>query len=103
MPDIDITKKAFVIGARETVRGFQLIGVPGKEVSNPNETLDVLEEALNKNYSLIVISASTAYPIEVQLEERRLDTPIPIVVVSDVNMKLDKKDLEKKFRQFFGF
>ena len=102
MEDTNITTKAFVIGARETVRGFQLIGVPGKEARKSSEILEILEEAINKDYALIIISASAAYLIEKQLDEIRLDTPIPIFVISDVNLKVDVKDLEKKFRSFIG-
>lgn len=102
MEETDITSKAFVIGARETVRGFQLIGVPGKEARETSEILDTLEDAISKDYALIIISASAAFRIEKQLDEIRLDTPIPIFVISDVNLKVDVKDLEKKFRSFIG-
>ena len=102
MQDSDVTAKAFVIGARETVRGFQLIGIPGKEAGEAAEILTILEDAIKKDYSLIIISASAAYLIEKQLDEIRLDTPTPIFVISDVNLKVDVKDLEKKFRSFIG-
>ncbi|MCE7742608.1 MAG: hypothetical protein GOP50_09130 [Candidatus Heimdallarchaeota archaeon] len=102
MQESDLTSKAFVIGARETVRGFQLIGVPGKEVSEPSKILETLDDALQKDYALIIISAVTAYKIEDQLDKIRLETPTPIFVVSDVNLKVDIKELEKKFRKFIG-
>ena len=102
MQESDLTSKAFVIGARETVRGFQLIGVEGKEVSTPSEILETLDDALSADYALIIISASAAYKIEDQLESIRLDNPIPIFVVSDVNLKVDVKELETKFRKFIG-
>ncbi|MHA1198731.1 MAG: V-type ATP synthase subunit F [Candidatus Heimdallarchaeaceae archaeon] len=102
MQESDLISKAFVIGARETVRGFQLIGVAGKEVSEPSDILETLDDALQKDYALIIISASTAYKVEDQLEEIRLETHTPIFVVSDVNLKVDTKDLEKKFRKFIG-
>jgi len=102
MEDSEITTRAFVIGARETVRGFQLIGVPGKEAKTASEILEVLDDAINKDYALIIISASAAYKIENQLDEIRFDTPIPIFVISDVNLKVDTKDLEKKFKSFIG-
>ena len=102
MQDSDLTKKVFVIGSRETVRGFQLIGVPGKEANEASEILEVLDEALNKEYALIVISASAAYKIEQQLETIRFEVATPIFVISDVHLKVDVKDLEKKFRKFIG-
>ncbi len=102
MQESDLTNKVFVIGARETVRGFNLIGVPGKEALDASEILETLDDALEKDYALIIISASAAYTIEDQLEEIRLETLTPILVISDVNLKVDTKDLEKKFRKFIG-
>jgi vacuolar-type H+-ATPase subunit F/Vma7 len=102
MQDSDITTRAFVIGARETVRGFHLIGVPGKEARETSEILEILEDAIKQDYALIIMSASAAYLIENKLDEIRLDTPTPIFVISDVNLKVDVKDLEKKFRSFIG-
>ncbi len=102
MQESELTTKAFVIGARETVRGFQLIGVPGKEVSTPSEVLETLDYALREDYAFIIISASVAYEIEEQLESIRLDTPTPILIVSDFNFKVDVRELETKFRKFIG-
>ena len=102
MQESEEMSKVFVIGARETVRGFQLIGIHGKEVTTASEILEALDEALIKDYALIIISASAAYQIENQLEEIRLENSTPIFVVSDVNLKVDVKDLEKKFKRFIG-
>ncbi len=96
------SKRAFVLGARETVRGFQLIGVEGKEVSNASEALEILEKAIEEKYSLIIISASTAEEIQDTIDVYRIEEETPIIVVSDVNTPVDKKDLEKQFRKFIG-
>ncbi len=96
------SKRAFVLGARETVRGFQLIGVSGKEVSNPSEALEILEKAIEEKYSLIIISASIAEEIQDVIDVYRIEEQTPIIVVSDVNTPVDKKDLEKQFRKFIG-
>jgi len=103
MSDLESSKKAFVIGARETVRGFNLIGVPGQEVFTPEETLEKLEETLQKDYTLIILSASVTIGIEDTLEKIRLESATPIIVLSDVNEKLDPRELETKFRKFIGY
>ncbi len=103
MSDSITTKKAYVIGARETVRGFNLIGIPGEEVSTPDETLTTLDRILQEDYSLIMISASSIIEIEDTIEQIRLENSTPIIVLSDANMKLDPKDIEKKFRRFIGY
>jgi len=97
------SRKAYVIGARETVRGFNLIGVPGEEVSTPDETLETLERILQQDYSLIMISASVIIEIEDTIEQIRLENSTPIIILSDANMKLDPKEIEKKFRRFIGY
>jgi len=103
MSDLESSKKAFVIGARETVRGFNLIGVPGQEVYTPEETLEKLDETLQKDYTLIILSASVIIGIEDTVEQIRLENATPIIVLSDVNVKLDPRELETKFRKFIGY
>lgn len=102
MADLETTNNAFVIGARETVRGFNLIGVPGKEVNDSAEVMETLEEALEKDYSVIILSASCTFEIEDQIIELRKNVQTPIIIVSDVNMKVDVKQIEKQFRSFVG-
>ncbi|MHA1221814.1 MAG: V-type ATP synthase subunit F [Candidatus Heimdallarchaeaceae archaeon] len=99
----EIKNKAFVIGTRESVKGFNLIGVSGREVSSVEEAISVLDEVIQKDYSIILISASIAYLIEKELDVYRKEVVKPIVVISDLNMKADLKELEKKFKQFIGF
>ncbi len=102
MADLGTTKKAFVIGARETVRGFNLIGVPGKEVNDSAEVMETLEEVLEQDYSVIILSASCTFEIENQIIELRKNVQTPIIIVSDVNMQVDIKQIEKQFRSFVG-
>ncbi len=102
MADLGTTKKAFVIGARETVRGFNLIGVPGKEVKDSAEVMEILEEVLEQDYSVIILSASCTFEIENQIIELRKNVQTPIIIVSDVNMQVDVKQIEKQFRSFVG-
>ena len=102
MADLGTTKKVFVIGARETVRGFNLIGVPGKEVHDSAEVMETLEEVLEQDYSVIILSASCTFEIENQIIELRKNVQTPIIIVSDVNMQVDVKQIEKQFRSFVG-
>ncbi|MBY9001533.1 MAG: V-type ATP synthase subunit F [Candidatus Heimdallarchaeota archaeon] len=102
MEKLGITNKAYVIGARETVRGFHLIGVPGKEASSSTEVLETLDEALNQDYSVIILSASCIFEIEDQIAEIRKNVQTPIIIISDVNTKVDEKQIKKQFRSFVG-
>ncbi|MHA2358253.1 MAG: V-type ATP synthase subunit F, partial [Candidatus Heimdallarchaeaceae archaeon] len=99
----ETAKKAFVIGARETVRGFQLIGVPGKEVTSSEEALKLLENILSEDYILVIISTSIAEDIEEKIHDYRKELLTPIVIVSDVNVKVDKDHNQKMFKSFLGF
>ena len=93
---------AYVIGVRETVRGFHLIGIPGKIVNNAEEAKCELEKVIKEKYSLIVISATVAEEIAELIEALRKEFPIPIIVISDLNTKVDMSLLEKSFKTFFG-
>ncbi len=103
MEPVRTTKEAYVIGARETVRGFQLIGVPGCEVTSSSEALDILDRITKENYTLIIISASVAQQITGEINELRKETTIPIIVVSDANAQVEKDHFQKMFRSFLGF
>ena len=103
MEDLKTTKKAFVIGARETVRCFNLIGIPGKEVTDSGEAKELLEQVLKEQYSLIIISGSIASKIQDVIDNYRIESQTPITIISDLNTKIHKDDIEKKFRKFIGF
>ena len=103
MEPVRTTKEAYVIGARETVRGFQLIGVPGCEVTSSSEALDILDRILKGNYTLVIISASVAQQMQEEINDLRKETTIPIIVVSDANTQVERDYFQKMFRSFLGF
>lgn len=103
MEPVRTSKEAYVIGARETVRGFQLIGVPGCEVASSSEALDILNRIIKENYTLIIISSSVAQQMIEEINELRKETTIPIIVVSDANAQVEKDYFQKMFRSFLGF
>ncbi|MEE9409585.1 MAG: V-type ATP synthase subunit F [Candidatus Heimdallarchaeota archaeon] len=102
MTELSSSKKVFVIGARETVRGFNLIGILGKEVKETSEAIELLEKILQEDYSLVIISASVAFEMQDIIDDYRIVEKTPIIIVSDLNMKVEKRELEKKFRKFIG-
>lgn len=93
---------AYVIGARETVKGFALIGIEGQEVSTPSEALTKLEEILSKGYKIVILSASVAQGLDEELFRLRKEHVTPIIVISDLNTKVNPNEMQENFRKLLG-
>jgi len=73
--------QAFVIGDRDMVIGFQLVGVRGVEVSSVEEAWRALSKAVkNVEVGVIIISEEFSTKMQDKIDELRLSRRIPLIV-----------------------
>jgi len=73
--------KAYVIGNKDTVLGFQLIGIPGISVWNGNEASEALKKIINLEEAKIVfISEDLSTQIQNEIDNFRSKNQDLIIV-----------------------
>ena len=73
--------KILVIGNKEAVLGFSLVGVHGKAVSTVNEADQALDEALSTDDTgIVLVTEDVAELIEARMEQLKLRSTVPLVV-----------------------
>ncbi|MCD6530646.1 V-type ATP synthase subunit F [Candidatus Bathyarchaeota archaeon] len=73
--------QAFVIGDRDMVTGFQLVGVRGVEVSSVEEAWHVLSKAVeNVEVGIIIISEEFSTKMRDKIDTLRLSRATPLIV-----------------------
>jgi V/A-type H+/Na+-transporting ATPase subunit F len=83
----------FVIGDKDTVLGFQLAGVEGKEVSTPGEAELTFDTALeNHDYGIIIITERVAELIRARVDRFIFSQAFPLILeIPDRMGKLEGK------------
>ena len=73
--------QAFVIGDRDMVIGFQLVGVRGVAVSSVDEAWRALSKAVeNMEIGIVIISEEFSTRMRDKIDELRLSRTIPLIV-----------------------
>jgi len=73
--------QAFVIGDRDMVIGFQLVGVRGVAVSSVDEARRALSKAVeNMEIGIVIISEEFSTRMRDKIDELRLSRTIPLIV-----------------------
>jgi len=73
--------KAYVIGDKDTVLGFQLIGIPGISVSNGNEAFEALKRTINlEGAKIVFISEDLSTQIQDEINTFRAKNEGLIIV-----------------------
>jgi V/A-type H+/Na+-transporting ATPase subunit F len=73
--------KILVIGHPEAVLGYSLVGVDGQAVTNKEETLQALEEALtDRSLGIILVTGDVAETIRDRMDDLQLHSTVPLVV-----------------------
>jgi V/A-type H+-transporting ATPase subunit F len=73
--------KIVLIGNREAVTGFALVGILGTAVSTPVEANQALENALrNPEAGIVLITQDVAAMIEARIDQLKLRSTVPLVV-----------------------
>ncbi len=71
----------FVIGDRDMVTGFRLVGVEGVEVSSGFEAREALSRALNrKDLALIMIEEDFSTQIRAEIGKNRFENATPLIL-----------------------
>ncbi len=72
--------EAFVIGNRNVVQGFQLVGIRGASVSNRNEAVEALTKAINtEGIRIILVSDDFSSEIQDEIDTVRSKISPPII------------------------
>jgi len=73
--------KAYIIGDKDLILGFQLAGIKGMSVSNKNEALHALKQAVNmEDIKIIFISEEFSVQIYDEIDEIRSRGRAPLIV-----------------------
>jgi len=94
-----------VIGDKDMVMGFRLAGVTAAyPIEKVSETASVLEQALQKEYDLIVISENPASFVSEQISELRSKSHPVVIEVPDKTGSTGhaKKNIQDMIRRAVG-
>jgi V/A-type H+-transporting ATPase subunit F len=73
--------KILVIGNREAVQGFSLVGVHGQIISSAEDANRALDTALaDKDIGIILVTMDVSRLIEARMDRLKLRSTIPLVV-----------------------
>lgn len=73
--------KVFVLGSKEAVIGFRLVGVPGKIPEDKESALKAFHEVISsRRYVLLIITEEVASMIREEIEEIRSRELYPLIV-----------------------
>lgn len=73
--------KFYVIGDRQTVLGFRLVGIEGKAVEGREETLDALKAAVDeKEIGIVLITETIAGQVRDEVEARLYGMGFPLLL-----------------------
>ena len=90
--------KFYVIGDRDTVLGFQLVGIDGKVAENADEARASLETAFQmKDLGIIVISERIAEKIRSSVDRYVYKTTFPLII--EIPDRLGPIERKKSIRQ----
>jgi len=95
----------FVIGDEDTVLGFQLAGVEGKAVGNPEEAGEAFDSALaNHDFGIVIITERVAELIRDRVDSFIFTEAFPLILeIPDRVGKLDgKPDLRQMVNSAIG-
>lgn len=83
----------FVIGDEDTVLGFQLAGVEGKEVRTPEEAEQAFDAALaNHDFGIVIITERVAELIRDRVDRFIFSEAFPLILeIPDRKGKLEGK------------
>jgi V/A-type H+-transporting ATPase subunit F len=99
-----VNGKIAVVGDRELVLGYRLLGVEDTFSASGGESVKLLTDLLStENYSLIVISASVRRTIPQSLKERLEASIVPLVVfLPDLKTDVEEEPLAALARRVLG-
>ena len=97
--------KLLVLGNREAVQGFTLLGVDGRRVATPEEINQALDEALSRSdVGIVLVTNDVARQIAPRMEQLKLRATVPLVVEipGPAGQSPDEPSLSEVIRQAIG-
>jgi V/A-type H+-transporting ATPase subunit F len=97
--------KFYVIGDRQTVLGFRLVGIEGKTVEGREDALSALREAVEmKDTGIVLVTESIAGEIRDEVEARLYGIGFPLVLeIPDASGPAeDRPEIEEIVRKAVG-
>jgi V/A-type H+-transporting ATPase subunit F len=97
--------KFHVIGDRQTVLGFRLVGIEGTQVTNREEALAALNEAVSmKDIGIVLITEKVAAGIRDEVEARLYGIGFPLVleIPDRTGPSADRPEIEDIVRKAIG-
>lgn len=85
--------KIALVGDRDSIIGFQLLGISIFPVTNKEETISILNELIKEKYAAVFITEEIASQIFEKIEELQKISLISLTIIPN---KLEKKDLGLK-------
>lgn len=95
--------KTLVLGNRDMVLSFGVVGVDGKVVSTPDEMVRELDQSISSgNYSIIMVEESMAIPVEEKINEYRRKKGTVIVEVPSQFASHREIDFQEFLKKVLG-
>lgn len=85
--------KIALVGDRDSIIGFKLLGISLFPVTNKEETISILNELIKEKYAAVFITEEIASQIFEKIEELQKISLISLTIIPN---KLEKKDLGLK-------
>ncbi len=97
-------KTVFVIGERDTVLGFSLVGVDGMATEDPDAAVRKLNDLLqDPSVGIVLVTASIARSVRTALERLQASATLPIIIeVPDRLARPEKAPLRDMVRRALG-
>jgi vacuolar-type H+-ATPase subunit F/Vma7 len=95
--------KTMVLGSRDTVLSFGVVGVDGIVVTTPDEMARELDKSISSgNYSVIMVEEGIALSIEEKINEYRRKKGMIIVEVPSRFTMYKEKDFQEFLKKVLG-
>ena len=85
--------KIALVGDKDSIIGFQLLGISIFSVTNKEETINILNELIKEKYAAVFITEEIASQIFDKIEELQKKYLISVTIIPN---KLEKKNLGLK-------
>jgi len=93
--------KIALVGDRDSIMGFQLLGISIFPITNKEETINIFNELIKEKYAAVFITEEIASQIFDKIEELQKKYLISVTIIpnklerKNLGLKILKKNIEK--------
>jgi len=93
--------KIALVGDRDSIMGFQLLGISIFPVTNKEETINIFNELIKEKYAAVFVTEEIASQIFDKIEELQKKYLISVTIIpnklerKNLGLKILKKNIEK--------